>query len=127
MAVVVIGVDPHKASVSIEARDATTERLVATGRFEMRTPGYRQLRAVAKQWPQHVWAIEGTSGTGRPLAQRLLADGETVLDVPAKLAARSRVSTPGRAARPTLMTRMPSSWSPCATRGCAGWPRTTRC
>jgi hypothetical protein len=31
---VVIGVDPHKASVSIEARDSTTERLVDTGRGE---------------------------------------------------------------------------------------------
>ena len=93
---VVIGVDPHKSSVSIEARDTVTERLVATGRFEMSTPGYRQLRAVAKQWKDRVWAIEGTSGTGRPLAQRLLADGETVLDVPAKLAARSRVFDTGQ-------------------------------
>ena len=31
MAVVMIGVDPHKSSVSIEARDTVTERLVATG------------------------------------------------------------------------------------------------
>ena len=96
MSVVMIGVDPHKASVSIEARDTVTERLVATGRFEMSTPGYRQLRALAKQWKDRVWAIEGTSGTGRPLAQRLLADGEVVLDVPAKLAARSRVFDTGQ-------------------------------
>ena len=33
MSMVMIGVDPHKASVSIEARDSATERLVATGRF----------------------------------------------------------------------------------------------
>ena len=93
---VVIGVDPHKASVSIEARDSTTERLVATGRFGTDTQGYRQLKAVARQWPQRIWAVEGTAGTGRPLAQRLVADGEMVLDVPAKLAARSRVFDTGQ-------------------------------
>jgi transposase len=38
-----------------------------------------------------VWAVEGANGVGRPIAQRLLADGERVLDVPAKLAARARV------------------------------------
>ena len=93
---VVIGVDPHKASVSIEARDSTSERLVATGRFGTDTAGYRQLKAVARQWPQRIWAVEGTAGTGRPLAQRLVADGEMVLDVPAKLAARSRAFDTGQ-------------------------------
>jgi len=93
---VVIGVDPHKASVSIEARDSATERLVATGRFGTDTAGYRQLTALTRQWPQRVWAVEGTSGTGRPLAQRLVADAETVVDVPAKLAARSRVFDTGQ-------------------------------
>ena len=34
---------------------------------------------------------------GRPLAQRLLADGETVVDVPAELAARVRVFDTGNA------------------------------
>jgi transposase len=58
--------------------------------------GYRALRQVARQWPDRIWAIEGASGTGRPLAQRLLADGERVLDVPAKLAARARVFDTGQ-------------------------------
>src|SRR3954470_5240046 len=35
-------------------------------------------------------------GVGRPLAQRLLADGEQVVDVPAKLAARVRVFDTGQ-------------------------------
>ena len=39
-------------------------------------------------WPERVWAIEGSNGAGRPLAQRLLEAGEHVVDVPAKLAAR---------------------------------------
>ena len=38
-----------------------------------------------------IWAVEGANGIGRPLTQRLLASGERVLDVPAKLAARARV------------------------------------
>jgi hypothetical protein len=82
--------------VSIEARDSTTERFVATGRFGTGTAGYRQLKAVARQWPQRTWAMEGTAGTGRPVARRLVADGEAVLDVPAKLAARSRVFDTGQ-------------------------------
>ena len=43
------------------------------------------------------WAVEGANGTGRPLSQRLLADGERVLDVPAKVAARSRPFDTGHA------------------------------
>ena len=52
---------------------------------------------VRRQWPHHRWAVEGAHGVGRPLAQRLLADGETVVDVPAKLAARVRVFDTGNA------------------------------
>jgi transposase len=37
------------------------------------------------------WAVEGCHGAGRSLTQRLVADGEFVLDVPPKLAARVRV------------------------------------
>ena len=39
--------------------------------------------------------MEGSNGTGRPLAQRLLADGEHVVDVPAKLSARARLFDTG--------------------------------
>jgi transposase len=88
--VVMIGVDPHKRSVTIEARDAR-EVLRATGTFPTTNPGYRAMLKVAGQWPRRVWAVEGAGGVGRPLAQRLLADGERVLDVPAKLSARVRV------------------------------------
>lgn len=41
----------------------------------------------ASQWPERVWAVEGANGIGRPFALRLVADGERVLDVPAKRAA----------------------------------------
>jgi transposase len=51
---------------------------------------------LAKQWPVRVWAIEGANGVGRPIAQRLLAERERVVDVPAKLAARARVFDTGQ-------------------------------
>jgi transposase len=92
---VIIGVDPCKLSVTIEARD-NREILRAVGRFGTDTRSYHQLLKVARQWPERVWAVEGANGIGRPLAQRLLADGERVLDVPAKLAARARVFDTGQ-------------------------------
>jgi hypothetical protein len=81
--------------VTFEARDSR-EILRATGRFGTDVRSYRQLLAYARQWPQRVWAVEGANGIGRPLAQRLLASGERVLDVSAKLAARARVFDTGQ-------------------------------
>jgi hypothetical protein len=52
-----------------------------------------------------MWAVEGAGGVGRPLAGRLLAEGERVLDVPAKLSARVRVFDVGHGRRPTRPTR----------------------
>jgi transposase len=92
---VVIGVDPHKLSVTIEARDSR-EILRATGQFATDGRSYQQLLQVARQWPERIWAVEGANGIGRPLTQRLLASGEQVLDVPARLAARARVFDTGQ-------------------------------
>src|SRR6266545_1354070 len=97
MSRVTIGVDPHKRSVTIEAVDDHAQ-VLATGRFGTDTTGYRlMLCYVRQQWPHRRWAVEGAGGVGRPLAQRLLADGENVVDVPAKLAARVRVFDTGNA------------------------------
>jgi hypothetical protein len=52
---VVIGMDPHKASVTIEARDAR-EVLRATGRFGTDTRQYQAMLRVAHQWPERLWA-----------------------------------------------------------------------
>jgi transposase len=94
---VIVGVDPHKLSVTVEAVDQEGQ-VLATGRFDSTSSGYRlMLNYVREQWPHHRWAVEGANGIGRPLAQRLLAQGETVLDVPAKLAARVRVFDTGNA------------------------------
>jgi hypothetical protein len=80
MDLVVIGVDPHKRSVTIEARDAR-EVLRATGSFPTTTAGYRAMLTLARQWRKRLWAVERAGGVGRPLAARLLADGERALDV----------------------------------------------
>jgi transposase len=96
MSGVIIGVDPHKVSATIGVRDER-EVLLATGRFGTDTGGYRAMRRYCQQWPRRTWAVEGANGTGRPLSARLLADGERVLDVPAKLAARIRVFDTGHA------------------------------
>ncbi len=49
----------------------------------------------AARWRHRRWAVEGCHGAGRSLAQRLVVDGERVVDVPAKLAARVRVFSQG--------------------------------
>src|SRR3954449_3799437 len=94
---VTVGVDPHKKSVTIEVID-DQEKKLATGSFGTGRRDYQaMLGYVRRQWPRHRWEIEGAHGVGRPLAQRLLADGERVVDVPAKLAARVRVFDTGNA------------------------------
>ena len=113
---VIVGVDPHKRSVTLEVVDVDGT-VAATGRFGTGNRDYRAMLAyVRRQWPDHRWAVEGAQGVGRPLAQRLLADGETVVDVPAKLSARVRCSTPATPARLTRSTRTRSRWRRCAPR-----------
>ena len=94
MAKVFIGVDPHKLSATIEVVD-DREKVLATGRFSTDKSGYAAMRKRVESYPDRVWAVEGSNGAGRPLAQRLLADGEYVVDVPAKLSARARLFDTG--------------------------------
>jgi transposase len=91
---IVIGVDPHKLSATIEVVDRQ-EKVLASGRFTTDKAGYVAMRKHVAAWPDRVWAVEGSNGAGRSLAQRLLADGEHVVDVPAKLAARARMLDTG--------------------------------
>ena len=91
---VIIGVDPHKLSATIEVVDHR-EQMLGSGRFTTDRAGYAAMRDYAKSWSERVWAVEGANGVGRPLAQRLLEAGEQVVDVPAKLAARVRLFDTG--------------------------------
>jgi transposase len=91
---VIIGVDPHKLSATIEVVDHL-EQMLGSGRFTTDRAGYSAMRDYVKSWSERVWAVEGANGVGRPLAQRLLESGEQVVDVPAKLAARVRLFDTG--------------------------------
>src|SRR5215218_8342609 len=91
---VIIRVDPHKLSATIEVVDRH-ERLLGTGRFLTDQAGYTAMRRYVAAWPDRLWAVEGSNGAGRPLAQRLLEAGERVVDVPAKLSARVRLFDTG--------------------------------
>ncbi|MEU2172583.1 IS110 family transposase, partial [Micromonospora chersina] len=75
---------------------ARDETVVGGGRFDTDRDGYTAMRKYASQWPDRVWAIEGCQGIGRHIANRLLADGEQVVDVPPKLSARARVFATGQ-------------------------------
>jgi transposase len=92
---VVVGMDPHKRSVTIEVMDAE-EKVLGGGRFGTDVAGFRSMLDYVKRWSERVWAIEGCSGIGRHVALRLLTDGQEVVDVPPKLSARVRVFSTGQ-------------------------------
>jgi transposase len=93
---VLIGVDPHKATNVVAAIDEQGE-LVGQETFPATRKGLRALERWAKRFPERRWAVEGAGGIGRPLAQKLLAAGERVIDVPPKLSSRVRVLSTGNA------------------------------
>src|SRR5207247_2178419 len=95
MSQVIIGMDPHKRSATIEVM-TSDETVVGGGRYGTDVAGYRAMLAEARRWPERTWAIEGCQGIGRHIANRLLAAGEHVVDVPAKLSARVRVFATGQ-------------------------------
>jgi transposase len=95
MSQVIIGMDPHKRSATIEVM-TSDETVVGGGRYGTDVAGYRAMLAEAKRWPERTWAIEGCQGIGRHIANRLLAAGEDVVDVPPKLSARTRVFATGQ-------------------------------
>ena len=104
MSRVVIGMDPHKRSATIEAIDGQ-ERVLTKGRFGTDTDGYQQMLTAGRQFPDRIWAVEGCAGIGRHIAQRLVADGEAVIDVPAKRSARVRVFDTGQGPQDRLGRR----------------------
>ena len=92
---VVIGMDPHKRSVTIEVM-AADETVLGGGRYATDADGFVALRRYVSRFTERVWAIEGCNGIGHHIAMRLLATGEEVIDVPPKLSARARVFATGQ-------------------------------
>jgi transposase len=91
---VIIGMDPHERSATIEVIDELGGILVA-GKFGTDQSGYAEMLTAGRRFSDRVWAVEGCNGVGRYIAHRLIHDGETVLDVPAKLSAQVRVFATG--------------------------------
>jgi transposase len=91
---VIIGMDPHKRSATIEVVDERAQ-VLAVSRYGTDNPGYAEMLAAGRKHPDRVWAIEGCNGIGRHIAHRLVHDGETVVDVPPKLSAQVRVFATG--------------------------------
>src|SRR5215218_5893226 len=94
---VLIGVDPHKASVAIAVVDEVLGELVERASFPQGRAGMRRLERWAERFPERRWAVENAGGLGRHLAGRLAAASESVVDVPPKLSARVRVLSTGNA------------------------------
>jgi len=94
MAVVMIGIDPRKASHTAVAISAAEEPL---GELRVRACAAQaeRLLAWAAAWPQRTWAVEGAGGLGHLLARQLPGAGERVLDVQPELGARVRLLTAG--------------------------------
>ena len=90
-----MGLQPSSDPRAAVARPAGIKSRPARARAAP-SPGSPVSLRFARQWPDRMWAVEGANGVGRPVAQRLLAGGERVLDVPAKLAARARVFDTGQ-------------------------------
>jgi hypothetical protein len=63
---VIIGVDPHKRSSTIEVINER-EQTVGQGRFGTDRDGHKARLAAGRQHKDRVWAVEGCSGIGRQI------------------------------------------------------------
>ena len=90
-----IGIDPHKGShtaVVVDRSEAVLDTIrVDADRFQR-----ERLLAWAARFEPRTWAVEGATGLGAMLAQQLVAAGEHVVYVPAKLTSRVRLLERGR-------------------------------
>ena len=96
---VVIGMDPHKRSATIEVMTAD-ESVIGGGRYPTDEAGFAAMTdyvsTLRSAVEDRVLAVEGCNGIGHHIAMRLLAAGERVVDVPPKLSARARVFATGQ-------------------------------
>jgi transposase len=92
-----IAVDPHKHINAVEAIGPSGE-VLARRTFTHSTAGFRELTGWARAWRGRRWAVEGATGVGKNLAQRLVAAGEAVFDVPSRKSSLVRAfsATSGR-------------------------------
>jgi len=96
--VVIIGIDPHKAShmaVAIDDNETVLSELEVRASRQQRT----RLLQWAARFDERTWAVESASGLGELLARELVDAGERVIDVPATLAARVRLLGSGKSGK----------------------------
>lgn len=80
---VMIAVEPAKRIHAVNVVNARSE-VVARRTFANNSEGFRELLRFGRRWRCREWAVEGCRGTGKNLAQRLVSQGESVIDVPSK-------------------------------------------
>ena len=105
----IIRVDPHKLSATIEVVDRH-EKLLGSGRFTTDQAGYTGMRTYAKTRPERVWAVEGANGAGRPLASGCSRRASASSTCQPSSQPGLWSSTPATTARPTPSTRTRSPW-----------------
>ena len=91
---VIIGMDPHKRSATIEVIDEGGQ-IRAVGRYGTDKAGYAGMLGAGRGFEDRVWAVDGCNGIGKHIAHRLVHDGEVVVDVPPRLSAQVRVFATG--------------------------------
>ena len=124
---VLIGVDPHKGSVAVAAIDQVTGELLERAAFPQDRTGLRALERWVRRFPERRWAMENARGLGRHLAGRLVAAGESVVDVPPKLSARVRVLSSGNARKNDELDALATALAASRNEGLRRWiPRSTR-
>ncbi|WP_284748218.1 hypothetical protein [Amycolatopsis sp. RTGN1] len=64
---VIIGMDPHKRSATIEVINEIGD-IIMTGKFGTDQLGYAEMLAVGRRFSDRVGAIEGCDGVGRHIA-----------------------------------------------------------
>jgi transposase len=77
---VVIGMDPHKRSATIEVMSAD-ETILGGGRFDTDRDGYAAMASYGRRWPNRVGAIEGCAGHRQAHRHPSARPGEEVVDV----------------------------------------------
>ncbi len=61
---VLIGVDPHKASIAVAAIDEAKGELLERASFPQDRTGRRSLERWANRFPERRWAVENSGGLG---------------------------------------------------------------
>jgi transposase len=62
---VLIGVDPHKASLAVAAVEEASGELLERASFPQDRTGLSTLERWAKRFPERRWAVENAGGLGR--------------------------------------------------------------